>query len=138
MTALARGQNEKQVPRCARNDGHPPWQSEKQPRSGHGMPCPYGPKNWLPAASGEEVLFLELADVDASHGFAEFLVGFENGFGILEMRGGFDDGFGAGFGIAGFEDAAADEDGFSAERSEEHTSELQSRRDLVCRLLLEK
>src|SRR5690349_23084090 len=26
----------------------------------------------------------------------------------------------------------------SADRSEEHTSELQSRRDLVCRLLLEK
>src|SRR5204863_4517680 len=26
----------------------------------------------------------------------------------------------------------------SSERSEEHTSELQSRRDLVCRLLLEK
>src|SRR5690349_23395746 len=32
--------------------------------------------------------------------------------------------------------AAADAGG--AERSEEHTSELQSRRDLVCRLLLEK
>src|SRR5438874_5987078 len=29
-------------------------------------------------------------------------------------------------------------DGGSDERSEEHTSELQSRRDLVCRLLLEK
>src|SRR5690349_23956325 len=28
--------------------------------------------------------------------------------------------------------------GFLAARSEEHTSELQSRRDLVCRLLLEK
>src|SRR5690349_23769582 len=28
--------------------------------------------------------------------------------------------------------------GEAAERSEEHTSELQSRRDLVCRLLLEK
>src|SRR5438874_9766973 len=27
---------------------------------------------------------------------------------------------------------------FPAQRSEEHTSELQSRRDLVCRLLLEK
>src|SRR5438874_12150593 len=27
---------------------------------------------------------------------------------------------------------------FNEERSEEHTSELQSRRDLVCRLLLEK
>src|SRR5690349_23061998 len=27
---------------------------------------------------------------------------------------------------------------FDADRSEEHTSELQSRRDLVCRLLLEK
>src|SRR5690349_22420158 len=30
------------------------------------------------------------------------------------------------------------EDGQRAHRSEEHTSELQSRRDLVCRLLLEK
>src|SRR6266496_1200586 len=29
-------------------------------------------------------------------------------------------------------------DGTGYERSEEHTSELQSRRDLVCRLLLEK
>src|SRR6266496_2359902 len=29
-------------------------------------------------------------------------------------------------------------DGFHVARSEEHTSELQSRRDLVCRLLLEK
>src|SRR5690349_22958640 len=29
-------------------------------------------------------------------------------------------------------------DGLIIERSEEHTSELQSRRDLVCRLLLEK
>src|SRR5690349_23806406 len=29
-------------------------------------------------------------------------------------------------------------DGETMERSEEHTSELQSRRDLVCRLLLEK
>src|SRR5690349_23049194 len=29
-------------------------------------------------------------------------------------------------------------DGFPGKRSEEHTSELQSRRDLVCRLLLEK
>src|SRR5690349_23843008 len=31
-----------------------------------------------------------------------------------------------------------EEVGDAAERSEEHTSELQSRRDLVCRLLLEK
>src|SRR5690349_23909361 len=29
-------------------------------------------------------------------------------------------------------------DAVASERSEEHTSELQSRRDLVCRLLLEK
>ena len=29
-------------------------------------------------------------------------------------------------------------DGFSRARSEEHTSELQSHHDLVCRLLLEK
>src|SRR5690349_22737196 len=31
-----------------------------------------------------------------------------------------------------------DDDDEDGERSEEHTSELQSRRDLVCRLLLEK
>src|SRR5690349_23095058 len=31
-----------------------------------------------------------------------------------------------------------EEDGWIPDRSEEHTSELQSRRDLVCRLLLEK
>src|SRR5438874_7429524 len=35
-------------------------------------------------------------------------------------------------------DYVRDKDGNSACRSEEHTSELQSRRDLVCRLLLEK
>src|SRR5438874_3536870 len=34
--------------------------------------------------------------------------------------------------------AIAQSDGFGKSRSEEHTSELQSRRDLVCRLLLEK
>src|SRR5204863_7905862 len=33
---------------------------------------------------------------------------------------------------------SAPNDQFPATRSEEHTSELQSRRDLVCRLLLEK
>src|SRR5690349_23870877 len=33
---------------------------------------------------------------------------------------------------------SAGEPGAPARRSEEHTSELQSRRDLVCRLLLEK
>ena len=36
-------------------------------------------------------------------------------FGSFEVGGGFDDGFGAGFGIAGLEDAGADEDGFGAE-----------------------
>src|SRR5690349_23436793 len=36
----------------------------------------------------------------------------------------------------GLEEAIADRD--QRQRSEEHTSELQSRRDLVCRLLLEK
>src|SRR3712207_8514846 len=35
-------------------------------------------------------------------------------------------------------DLAADDDGELATRSEEHTSELQSRQYLVCRLLLEK
>src|SRR5690349_21939468 len=37
--------------------------------------------------------------------------------------------------FAGMETAAVER---ARERSEEHTSELQSRRDLVCRLLLEK
>src|SRR6266496_1030270 len=38
-----------------------------------------------------------------------------------------------------FEDSGRpDRTGGATERSEEHTSELQSRRDLVCRLLLEK
>src|SRR5207249_6090726 len=35
-------------------------------------------------------------------------------------------------------DNANNETGFKVQRSEEHTSELQSRFDLVCRLLLEK
>src|SRR5690349_22553599 len=34
--------------------------------------------------------------------------------------------------------SAVERDGVVLPRSEEHTSELQSRRDLVCRLLLEK
>src|SRR5690349_22781464 len=34
--------------------------------------------------------------------------------------------------------ACGRESGYDSNRSEEHTSELQSRRDLVCRLLLEK
>src|SRR5690349_22395660 len=36
------------------------------------------------------------------------------------------------------QEPAADDDPTIQHRSEEHTSELQSRRDLVCRLLLEK
>src|SRR5438034_6299032 len=41
--------------------------------------------------------------------------------------------------VGGPEDAAlADEEVQPVERSEEHTSELQSHSDLVCRLLLEK
>src|SRR5690349_24391409 len=38
----------------------------------------------------------------------------------------------------GIDRDVADLAGGAARRSEEHTSELQSRRDLVCRLLLEK
>src|SRR5437773_6860333 len=41
------------------------------------------------------------------------------------------------WGAGGFESQMIDEDA-SAPRSEEHTSELQSHHDLVCRLLLEK
>src|SRR5436309_4904738 len=41
------------------------------------------------------------------------------------------------FGIAHVENLAGDHDAVPA-RSEEHTSELQSRENLVCRLLLEK
>src|SRR5712664_5032437 len=40
--------------------------------------------------------------------------------------------------LAGQHDEVGFGAGFGAERSEEHTSELQSRSDLVCRLLLEK
>src|SRR5204863_7370308 len=36
------------------------------------------------------------------------------------------------------EHVGSDSDTLAGDRSEEHTSELQSRRDLVCRLLLEK
>src|SRR6266576_4987632 len=56
-----------------------------------------------------------------------------------------DAGWGAGAGVLGFCGAACAYLCFSlgrpvgiAARSDEHTSELQSRRDLVCRLLLEK
>src|SRR5699024_12474201 len=41
-------------------------------------------------------------------------------------------------GCPGIYALAADTDGIDGSRSEEHTSELQSRFDLVCRLLLEK
>src|SRR5438874_4754860 len=47
------------------------------------------------------------------------------------------DGEGARLDPAGHPGRVPDRQG-RAERSEEHTSELQSRRDLVCRLLLEK
>src|SRR5690349_24251039 len=40
--------------------------------------------------------------------------------------------------VHGGEDDVAGPAAHGPERSEEHTSELQSRRDLVCRLLLEK
>src|SRR5436309_7770823 len=40
--------------------------------------------------------------------------------------------------ILGFEGVPEAGDTFKPERSEEHTSELQSRENLVCRLLLEK
>src|SRR3712207_7511462 len=39
---------------------------------------------------------------------------------------------------AGVEDSTEANDSFGSRRSEEHTSELQSRQYLVCRLLLEK
>src|SRR5690349_23424868 len=44
----------------------------------------------------------------------------------------------AAFQVGGVDREAARETEYGEERSEEHTSELQSRRDLVCRLLLEK
>src|SRR5690349_22421615 len=40
--------------------------------------------------------------------------------------------------LRGLEITPGIDGGTAGERSEEHTSELQSRRDLVCRLLLEK
>src|SRR5438874_11593525 len=45
---------------------------------------------------------------------------------------------GAAAGVAFCDDKASTLRFFARARSEEHTSELQSRRDLVCRLLLEK
>src|SRR5690349_22809968 len=50
------------------------------------------------------------------------------------LRGGVEEGVGPGAGLP----RPAGEVVEGARRSEEHTSELQSRRDLVCRLLLEK
>src|SRR2546428_8473426 len=47
-------------------------------------------------------------------------------------------GHGRGLGEQLFPSRPARRDGKSCSRSEEHTSELQSRSDLVCRLLLEK
>ena len=55
----------------------------------------------LPAARGQEIFLLHLADVEAGHGFAQFFAGFKHGFGVFEMRRGFHNGFGTGFGIAG-------------------------------------
>src|SRR5271156_806420 len=73
----------------------------------------------LPATGRQQILFFELAHVDAGHGFAEFFASFEYGLGVVEVRGGLDDGFGAGFGIAALENAGADEDRFSAEFTDE-------------------
>ena len=49
----------------------------------------------LPAARLQQVLRIELANVQALHGFAQLFGGFEHGLGVLEMRGRFDDGAGA-------------------------------------------
>src|SRR3712207_7981880 len=45
---------------------------------------------------------------------------------------------GVGLDVVGLPGLGLDSSAFSYERSEEHTSELQSRQYLVCRLLLEK
>src|SRR5271156_4671904 len=65
----------------------------------------------LPAARLEQFLFVELADIDAAHGFAELFGGFEYGLGVLVVCGGLDDGASAHGGIRGLEDSRADEDG---------------------------
>src|SRR5271168_1919876 len=69
----------------------------------------------LPAARLEQLLFVELANVNAAHGFAQLFGGFEDGLCVLVMGGGFYDGAGANVGVGGFEDAGADENGFGAE-----------------------
>src|SRR4029453_5029587 len=63
----------------------------------------------LPAAGGEEIFLLHLANIEAGHGFTQFLAGFEHRFGILKVRGGLNHGFGTRFRIAGFENPGADE-----------------------------
>src|SRR5690348_16659615 len=65
-----------------------------------------------PAARLEQIFFFELADVEALHGLAEFVRGFEDFFCVLIIGGGIDDGLGALRRVAGFENAGADKDGF--------------------------
>src|SRR5690349_23997324 len=57
---------------------------------------------------------------------------------LFDLRGNFFDKFGVRRRRRGLRVTGVDMNGRRAGRSEEHTSELQSRRDLVCRLLLEK
>ena len=59
--------------------------------------------NGSPATSGQKILFFELANVDAGHGFAQLFVSFQNDLRIFEVRGGLHDGFRTRFGIAALE-----------------------------------
>src|SRR5690348_12632196 len=68
-----------------------------------------------PAARLEQIFFFELADVEALHGFAEFVRSFKDFLRVLIIRGGIDDGLGALRRVARFEYAGADKDGFRSE-----------------------
>lgn len=58
---------------------------------------------------------MHLGDVDADHGLAEPLADLGQDLGVLEVRDGLDDSLGALLGVAGLEDAGADEDAVTAQ-----------------------
>src|SRR2546421_2187635 len=71
------------------------------------------------------------SDVCSSDLFAKWLVAGQISLSLVTL-------VAAGLLLGSWRRLASIDPGFRSDRSEEHTSELQSRSDLVCRLLLEK
>src|SRR5205823_10693580 len=69
----------------------------------------------LPTAAGVALVLRQGVDVDADHRLAQAAGDLGDEVGVLECRGGRDDGLGPLGGVAGLEDAGADENALGAE-----------------------